>query len=294
MTKIDSKKLSKAYADLSHRYRNTGDKKGVRSKDEALAYSIARMPATYASVKKCLDEFPSTYTPKTVLDVGAGPGTASTACLDRYPDCAVTLIEDDPHMLDLGQKSVPNGHWVRQRLSPDTDLPPADVVILSYVLNELPLDEIPAILGKLWQAACDYLIITTPGTPAAFEQLKQTRTALINLGAHLVAPCPHALACPMTRGDWCHFKVRIQRTSLHRTTKGGDLGYEDEKYSYLIVSKHPQDISYDRVTKSPHHRSKHGSFEVCSSSGSLETKPYSKSKSPDYKILKDLDWGDRT
>ena len=39
--------------------------------------------------------------------------------------------------------------------------------------------------------------------------------------------------------NWCHFAVRLARTSLHRDVKGARLGYEDEKYSFLVVSPDP-------------------------------------------------------
>ena len=39
------------------------------------------------------------------------------------------------------------------------------------------------------------------------------------------------------QGDWCHFAVRVPRTRRHRQLKGGSLGYEDEKFAYLVASK---------------------------------------------------------
>ncbi len=284
---------SKTYGDLSHRYRHTSDKKGLRSKDEALAYKTARMPATQAAINRCLDELPQQYTPTISLDVGAGPGTASLALLNRFPDLQTILIEDDPHIWIVGQDLVPKGQWIRQKLGASSELPAADVVILSYVLNELPESECSAILDRLWQATKDYLIIITAGTPDAFSQLRKARHHLIAQGAHILAPCPHTLDCPIQGTDWCHFKTRLSRSAEHRRLKGGDLGYEDEKFSYLILSKQATSETYSRVTKSPLHRSGHGSFEVCTPTGQLETINYSKSKSQQYKNLKTLHWGQK-
>ena len=288
----DRKKLTQAYAHLSHRYRHTADKKGLRSKDEALAYVQARMPATRACVLTCLDELPIDYHPKTVLDVGAGPGTATLTIKERFSDVSATLIEDDRFMLDMGKNFCPSDQWIPEKLTPTITLPQSDLVILSYVLNELPENDIPKILENLWSATQDYLILITPGTPAAFKQLKAARSHLISLGATVIAPCPHQFECPMMENDWCHFRVRVSRSAEHRKIKGGDLGYEDEKYSYLILSRHMNEMSYNRVTKSPQHRSGHGSFEVCAPTGQLQTITYSKSKSADFKTLKNLEWGD--
>lgn len=287
------KKLTQAYAYLSHRYRHTSDKKGMRSKDEALAYVQARMPATRACVLKCLDELPSDYAPKTTLDLGAGPGTATLAIKERFSDVSAILVEDDRFMLEMGKSFCPSDQWVPEKLTSTLTLPQSDLVILSYVLNELPVNDNLKILETVWTTTRDYLVLITPGTPAAFQQLKEVRSHLISLGATVIAPCSHQFECPMAENDWCHFRVRLSRSANHRKIKGGDLGYEDEKYSYLILSRHRNGTSYSRVTKPPQHRSGHGNFEVCNPSGQLESLSYSKSKSLDFKTLKDLEWGDK-
>ena len=39
------------------------------------------------------------------------------------------------------------------------------------------------------------------------------------------------------KDDWCHFAQRLERTSLHRHLKSGELGYEDAKFSYMVAAK---------------------------------------------------------
>ena len=54
------------------------------------------------------------------------------------------------------------------------------------------------------------------------------------------------------RDDWCHFAVRVPRTRRHRLLKGGSLGYEDEKYAYLVATiRSASDDRAARVLRHP-------------------------------------------
>ena len=72
---------------ISQTYRDGGGSGAIRSETDALAYALARMPATYAAVTaslKALREIRPEFAPKTLLDVGAGPGTASWAAAEAF------------------------------------------------------------------------------------------------------------------------------------------------------------------------------------------------------------------
>src|SRR5262245_21857142 len=67
---------------ISKTYRGGGNSGTIRSEADALAYALARMPATYAAVTASINaliEIRPGLAPKTLLDVGAGPGTATWA-----------------------------------------------------------------------------------------------------------------------------------------------------------------------------------------------------------------------
>src|ERR1041384_1755588 len=69
-------------ATISKTYRDGGGSGGIRSENDALAYALARMPATYAAVTASLNalvEIRPDFAPENLLDVGAGPGTATRA-----------------------------------------------------------------------------------------------------------------------------------------------------------------------------------------------------------------------
>src|SRR6266404_7554146 len=74
-------------ASISQTYRDGGGSGAIRSETDALAYALARMPATYAAVVASLNalcEIRPDFSPKSQLDVGAGPGTASWAAAEAF------------------------------------------------------------------------------------------------------------------------------------------------------------------------------------------------------------------
>src|SRR6202142_4800445 len=74
-------------AAISKTYRDGGGSSAIRTGTDALAYALARMPATYAAVTASLNALRETvpdFAPKTLLDVGAGPGTATWAAAEAF------------------------------------------------------------------------------------------------------------------------------------------------------------------------------------------------------------------
>src|SRR5882762_7998026 len=72
---------------ISQTYRDGGGSGAIRTEGDALAYALARMPATYAAVSASLNalrEIRPDFSPKSLLDVGAGPGTATWAAAEAF------------------------------------------------------------------------------------------------------------------------------------------------------------------------------------------------------------------
>ena len=107
----------------------------------------------------------------------------------------------------------------------------------------------------------------------------------------MIAPCPHENACPMSGGNWCHFAERLPRTSAHRQLKGADLGYEDEKYSYVVFARQPSALPGARVLRHPRKHSGHVELELCRPDG-LRREAVSRKQGARYKQARKLDWGD--
>ncbi|HTC78775.1 MAG TPA: small ribosomal subunit Rsm22 family protein, partial [Terriglobales bacterium] len=119
------------------------------------------------------------------------------------------------------------------------------------------------------------------------------RTQLIAAGVELVAPCPHEDECPM-RGsarDWCHFSQRLERSGLHRQLKAGELGYEDEKFSYVVASKLPARKAAARIVRHPTVRKGHIELQLCAPGG-LKKETIARSQGEEYRQARKAKWGE--
>lgn len=304
LTEVPAPAVSRAAAELSDAYRKGQFAAApLKSAAHRLAYLQTRMPATYAACRhafeKTREQMPD-FAPTSLLDLGAGPGTAAWAALTSFPTLQhITLIERDAELVRLGQSlsrgsdlsALQSAHWIPADLRthrPD----PHHVIVLSYALGELSEPDARRLVRQAWTAA-QLLILIEPGTPKAFARLADLRKQLIADGATFAAPCPHEHDCPLLlRGDWCHFAERLERTAEHRRIKGGSLGYEDEKFSYLAATRLPIAGRAGRIVRHPKIHSGYVQLQVCASDD-LKQVTVAKSQKEFYRPARKASWGDR-
>jgi len=273
--------------------------------EHLLSYLIARMPATFAVQKKIFSELTFHINSKeieTLLDVGAGPGTALWASEEALPYLShVTLLEREKKFIAIAQQllgaretSLPfSCEWKCQNILEDLPIFPFDLVLASYVLGEIPEEKRPFLIEELWKKTRRCLVVIEPGTPEGFLRVKKTRDQLLLHGASIFAPCPHALECPLVGGQaWCHFSVRLSRSALHRRIKRAELSFEDEKFSYMIFSKTPTPHRFSRVLHHPRKQSGRLGIVLCTERG-IESKTIFKKEKEKYDLAKKLEWGDK-
>ncbi len=302
---ISRVELSRAASELSERYRHHSISRARLMSHEAdrLAYLAVRMPATYAAARAVLAEvrrLAPEVEIESLLDLGAGTGAADWAaveCFDRLR--RLTLIERETKLIDLGRQLVQaagcvalqSAEWRALDLTTIETLVAHDLVVCSYSLGELERPAIRKLLPAIWEAARCLLVIIEPGTMRGFELIRSARERLIELGGNILAPCPHAKLCPMTKDDWCHFSQRLDRSSLHRRLKGAELGYEDEKYSYLAVSRFPAPSSPSRIMRHPLHQPGLIQLELCTRE-KLATQKVTRQDKELWKRARKAAWGD--
>jgi ribosomal protein RSM22 (predicted rRNA methylase) len=295
--------LAATAATLSQRYREErrDGRLHVASETDALAYLAVRLPATYAAVRAgfaAIAQVRPDFAPKTALDIGAGPGTALWAAADCWPELTdAVLVEASPVFQACGaelarEANLPRLTWrIADAANAPLDEAPRDLVTLAYVLNELAADVRSQLVQRLWQATADTLLIVEPGTPAGWQRIVAARTQLIAAGAHPIAPCPHAHPCPLVPPDWCHFAARVARSRTHRLTKEAELAWEDEKFSYLAVSRSPAPLADARIIARPRKGSGRVKLKLCRPDGSASEQLFSRRDGELYKRATRSDWG---
>jgi ribosomal protein RSM22 (predicted rRNA methylase) len=290
--------LLRANADqLTERYRAGQSSARV----DLAAYLTTRMPATYAAVRKVLGEVARVnpeFAPTSILDVGAGPGTASWAALVEWPELStITMIETDARFVELAGglakssalEALAKANIIRAKMSEATTK--ADLVIAAYVFAELVEKDAGEAALKLWVQTENTLVIIEPGTPRGFARIHAARQMLIKAGAHIVGPCTHAAACPMRGNDWCHFTVRLARSREHMHAKQATVPFEDEPFSWIAVSRVAVPLSGARVIRPPEQDKHSMTFKVCNEQGITDRVIARRDKAA-YKQHRKTAWGD--
>ncbi len=265
------------------------------------------MPATYAAIRTALDAaraaFPG-FAPGSLLDVGAGPDTALWAAAGCWPSLTeARLIEASPVIRDwairlLEDTADESGdmpatiEWVLADIRSANLALSADLVTAAYLLDEIDPEQRGELVKRLWASTTGMLVIVEPGTPAGWARIVQARAALIAVGAHVLAPCPHQAACPLHAPDWCHFAVRVARSRLHRRAKGGEVPWEDEKFVYLAAARNAGNPTSARVIAPPRQASGQVTLKLCEQNGAAAEHRFSRRDGDRYKRARRIGWGD--
>jgi ribosomal protein RSM22 (predicted rRNA methylase) len=298
-------RLAAAARTLSERYRGEVRDGALHIADDvaACAYLATRLPATFAALASALNavaDMRPDFAPATMLDIGAGPGTAMWAAAQVWPLADALLLERSPAIRRIGARlsgaaALARVDWREADLSRGINAAvqeKRDLVVIAYVLNELAPEARDRLIAESWAATGDMLVVVEPGTPAGWQRILRAREKLIEQGAHPVAPCPHALACPLAPPDWCHFSRKVARTRLHRLIKDADVPWEDEKFAYVAASRQPAQEVEGRVIGPPRGASGQIGLKLCARDGTWAERRFTRRDGAAYRIARRLGWGD--
>ncbi|WP_291522431.1 small ribosomal subunit Rsm22 family protein [Branchiibius sp. NY16-3462-2] len=290
--------LTAAVRRLSDRYRQESPASAplMGSATDVLAYAAYRMPATYAACRAALSFLPPDVAVSSVLDLGGGTGAVAWAADSLWPGARTTIAEQVPAARSLGVELATDGPAVTAlpwQLGMPLDVT-ADLVAASYVLSELTEAQQDSLVSLALSQARSAVLVIEPGTPGGYRRILRVRSRVLDAGWQIAAPCPHASECPLVSPDWCHFAVRVARSALHRQIKGGDLSYEDEKFSYLLAVAPDVAVppAASRVLRHPVKRKGLVELTLCRPDGSAGREIVSKKQGSRYRSAREVAWGD--
>ncbi|MBI3654216.1 MAG: methyltransferase domain-containing protein [Acidobacteria bacterium] len=298
--------LAQAAAELSIHYRanEAPRNRAIATATHAQAYLATRLPATFAAAHSVLSELHQRMPEAgfaSLLDLGAGQGAAMWAAAEVFDELAkITLIERDRNLIQMGKQlaeksavaAMQTADWQHGNVESAFAVEPHDVVVMAYALGELKPPAQLSVIKRAWQITAKTLVIIEPGTTQGYANVMQARTELIQQGAQVVAPCPHALPCPMQGRDWCHFSARVERAAFHRRAKAATSAYEDEKFSYFIGTKlDAVNATEARIVRHPKIFKGHINLELCARDG-LERTTITKSNKEAFRRARKSAWGD--
>lgn len=306
--------------------------KVVYTQAQAVAYLYCRMPYTYQVCKRILNELlfrMPEFKPKSVLDFGAGLGSAIWSAFHTYEGLITkyAAVEPNRDMRRLGKflTSTINTEilWVESiTMIPGAGIERGkfDIIFVSHVLQEIPTAKLRLmVLETLWNRLSNegVLIVVEPGSPKGFRFITDIRKWVIEKGredANIIAPCPHHNECPLANKDntWCHFSqlsYKFEKDVITKTQKEKTIF--NEKYTFLSIkkgkipsiiykneqeAKTPEEKSFfwERIVRPIISKHKHRIVDLCTKRGKFERRIISKSHggAGGYKSIKKFNWGD--
>jgi ribosomal protein RSM22 (predicted rRNA methylase) len=299
----------RAAQELSERYRDP--RPGAPAQplasgpQQALGYAAMILPATYAQMRGAVAAAAArapAWQPRSLLDLGSGPGTALWAALAQWPGLQqIAAWEREAAFIALGRDlargashpALAAARWRQQDLRESEWGQPEryDLVVLGHVLNELDDADRRAVVAQAWQRTAGLLLIVEPGTSAAFPVVRAAREQLLAEGAHTLAPCVHDRACPLA-GDWCHFPQRLRRPEFQRRARGAPSIWEDSKFSYAAMARFgPDRPAWGRVIREPTSNKAYAEVQISAAAGVLRYRALKRHRDA-FRAARDLAWGD--
>ncbi|KAF0692649.1 Aste57867_16288 [Aphanomyces stellatus] len=302
---------------------------------ETVAYLAFEMDGVYSAVHHALrqmhDQDGAAFQPKSMLDFGAGPGTASWAAKAFYDETLneYRLVEPSQSMVDAAHDVMEGFRGLSFRKSlgemkREIDKGKQyDLIVVSFVLSEITNDvERIAIVSTLWHLLAENgrLVLVDRGNSWGSLQVRSARQFILDSlttnqdqvvesndatpriqGGRVLGPCPHQKECPMQEGEWCHFVQRAPKVVQPRLpTTERWAGYKSMKLSYVTLEKkknfdsdEAEEETLARMTRGPLLSTKHVTLDLCLPKGELERRAVTKGRTVRevYRAARKAHWG---
>lgn len=304
---LNGKKISelkKDYKNLSATYRSEkiNSANVVNSTNKALSYVSSRMQETSVIIDDVLNKLNSLVDLSgcvfSALDFGSGTGSALWALENFVKNIPVVAVEREMQMLNCAQELCKDLDLNITYLNDDVFsnkvkcMPQSDLVIESFMLNEMTQQDSQKALDLMIEKSKNFIVLIEPGTPNSYKKMMETKKYVLSKGLKIVLPCPHGQECGL-KEDYCNFSVRVNRTKTSMQIKNATLGYEDEKYFYLIFSKNQIGRAHKNIIiRRPQIRKSCIDLKLCCNDTMIQNKTVTKKDKDNYHKAKHLKHGD--
>ncbi|MEJ7598012.1 MAG: small ribosomal subunit Rsm22 family protein [Kofleriaceae bacterium] len=249
--------------------------------------------------------------PLRVIDLGAGCGAMTLGLLAALPPIALDVLAIDHDRDALRIASAACRAFAADRVLTLTtraedvaraSLPPAELIVMGSVLNELAPERALAVVEQALAALTGdgAVIIIEPALRETSRALHAIRDQVIARGSgHVFAPCTRR-AAPCTAlvdpRDWCHedraLALPPRTAELARLTHLRDGGM---RFSYLVLRKQPLSLVEDpaawRIVSAPFPAK--GKLELigCSEHGRVRLRLLRRHRNAGNRAFEDADRG---
>jgi SAM-dependent methyltransferase len=217
------------------------------------AYLLFYWPVSYLQARGTISELPRR--PRTVLDLGSGPGPMAFAALDAgaaevvAADRSARALAAARSLARAALEPLATREWNPTRpgaLAAVSGGARFDLVTLGHVLNELwkgqdedrrRADLLEEALGLV--APGGSLLVIEPALRDTSRALLRVRDLLVARGYAVRAPCLFRGACPalVRETDWCHAERPAEPPALiAQIARAAGLRREAVKMSYLLLA----------------------------------------------------------
>jgi SAM-dependent methyltransferase len=225
---------------------------GVRYMDDPQllgGYLLFYWPVSYAQTRLALNEAPGKL--GSVLDLGAGPGPVSFACLDAQAAAVTAADRSSSALAWLRQLAGEAGEAIALRTwNPLRDSIPDgsyNLITMGHLLNELwpnaedAIDRRTQLIEQVFSSlkANGSLLLIEPALRETSRSLLQVRDLLVARGYSLRSPCLFTGPCPALEkeSDWCHAERNWNPPLLIQTiAKAAGLHKEALKMTYFWIA----------------------------------------------------------
>lgn len=232
-----------------------------------------------AVLAECRDRGFARADGEVVVDYGCGSGIAARRFVAAFGAREVRCHDRSPRAMTYASARIA-GECPGTAARPLADLGDVrpDVLLVSHVLGELDAAGTDRLVGLVRRSR--RVVLVEPGNRTISRRLGALRERL--LPAHrVVAPCPHAAACPALarRDDWCHFFAeppQLVFTDGDWVRAARALGIDSRALPYAFLALQAADAGElpatppDRLLGRPRVRPHSARVQVCEAAGLRE------------------------